>query len=353
VGGIAIITTSSIDIQVKQETVPGNPAHINVHLITPAAPGSRAGNRATATRWANRLRELGCRVRIFGSADRPGKSGKSPDLVLTLHAWRSHQAIRAWRSAFPDRPLILVLTGTDIYRFQFSHPDITLESLQAADALIGLHDCVHDDIPARFHSRLHIVHQSAEPLPSRAPAPGVRQFEVLVAGHLREEKDSLRSAYAARNLPTDSRLRVIQLGGAHSEAWAEAARAEMQRNPRYRWLGERPRWQVRRWMSRSRLMVISSRMEGGANVVSEACVAGLPILASDIPGNRGLLGEDYAGYFPVADTEALRARLLRAEAEPAFLETLRRQVCARAPLFQPGAERQGLARAIAACGIVL
>ncbi len=323
---------------------------LRVTLITPAAPGSRAGNRATATRWAGLLKELGCHVRVMEPGALPG-GGQPPDLVLALHAWRSHGAIRAWRQAYPDCPLVVVLTGTDVYRFQYSHPGMVQESFDLADALIGLHDCLGESVPARFHSRLHIVHQSARPLPPGAPTPAKRYFDVLVAGHLREEKDSLRSALAVRDIPPDSRLRVIQLGSAHSDDWARAAREEMAVNTRYLWLGDLPHWRVRRWMARARLMVISSRMEGGANVVSEACVAGLPTIASDIPGNRGLLGADYGGYFPVGDTGALRERLLRAEGDPAFVETLREQVLARAPLFHPDAERRALARVISACGL--
>ncbi|APE30321.1 glycosyl transferase family 1 [Halomonas aestuarii] len=323
-------------------------------LITPAGRGSHAGNRATATRWAGLLRELGCRVRVIGPEAAPAGcrfDGKSPDLVMALHAWRSHGAILACRQAFPGCPLVVVLTGTDVYRFQHSHPAAFLESLEAANALVGLHDGLDEDLPSRFLPRLHVVHQSALPLPPGAPRPSRRQLDVLVVGHLREEKDPLRAALAVRDLPEDSRLRVVQLGGAHDETWAQAAREEMAANPRYRWLGDLPRWRVRRWMARARLMVISSRMEGGANVVSEACVAGLPVLASDIPGNRGLLGADYAGYFPVADTAALGDLLRRAEAEPAFVEGLRRQVAARAPWFTPEAEREALARVLTACGL--
>ncbi|MCL7940431.1 TIGR04348 family glycosyltransferase [Halomonas sp. ATCH28] len=329
---------------------------LKVALISPAGRGSRAGNRATATRWAGLLRALGCQARVLGSeegAHRCRFAGKPPDLVMALHAWRSHAAIRACRDAFPNCPLVVVLTGTDVYRFQHSHPEMFLESLAAAEVLLGLHDGLAEDLPARFLPRLRVVHQSARPLPPGTPGPGYRYLDVLVAGHLREEKDPLRAALAVRELPADSRLRVMQLGGALGDAWAEAARDEMAVNPRYRWLGDLPRWRVRRWMARARLMVISSRMEGGANVVSEACVAGLPVLASNIPGNRGLLGDDYAGYFPVADTAALRDLLRRAEAEPAFLDRLRRQVLARAPRFRPEAEREGLARVIAACGLAL
>ncbi|RTR07231.1 TIGR04348 family glycosyltransferase [Halomonas nitroreducens] len=326
---------------------------MKVTLVTPAGRGSRAGNRTTATRWARRLRELGCRVRLAGPEEAPTSwrfGSRPPDLLFALHAWRSHAAIRACREAFAC-PVVVVLTGTDVYRFQHSHPEAFLDSLDAADVLVGLHDCLEEDLPTRFHPRLRIVHQSALPLPPRAPGPKERAFEVLVAGHLREEKDSLRAALAARDLPPTSRLRVVQLGSACSDDWARAARDEMARNPRFRWLGDLPRWRVRRWMARSRLMVISSRMEGGANVVSEACVAGLPVVASDIPGNRGLLGEAYPGYFPVTDTEALRACLLRAEREASFVETLRRHVAARALLFRPEAERDALAGVLAICGL--
>jgi len=322
-----------------------------VSLITPAGRGSRAGNRATANRWAGLLKDLGCRVQILGPDDPPG-SAAAPDLILVLHAWRCHVALLAWRQAFPQCPLALVLTGTDVYRFQYSHAGIVYESMSQADALIGLHDCLYEDIPERYHPRLHIVHQSALPLPPKAPAPSPSRFDVLVAGHLREEKDSLRAAYAVRDLPADSNICVIQMGSAHTPEWAEQAEAEMRRNNRYRWSGERPRWQVRQWMSKARLMVMSSRMEGGANVVSEACVAGLPIIASRIPGNRGLLGDDYAGYYPVEDTQALRDCLLRAEREPAYLEQLRKQVQARAPLFRPDAEREGLAKVMRSLGVL-
>lgn len=316
----------------------------HIALITPAAPGSRAGNRATASRWAGLLRPLGYRVSIHLSEDAP--TGRAPDLILALHAWRSHAAVLAWRRAHPDSPLVVVLTGTDVYRFQVSEPETVYASLDAADALIGLHDCLEEDLPERYWPKLHVVHQSAEPLPPGVPQAVRRTVDILVAGHLREEKDSLRAAMAVRDLPLDSRLRVVQLGGALSEDWAEAAEDEARRNPRYRWLGDQPRWRVRQWMGRARAMVISSRMEGGANVVSEACVAGLPIIASDIAGNRGLLGEDYVGYYPMGNTVALRECLLRIERDPVWRRRLRDQVMARAPLFQPEAEQRALGQII-------
>lgn len=314
---------------------------LNITLNTPAGPQSRAGNRATATRWARFLRELGHRVQV--ARDDPGERA---DVMIALHAWRSAEPIRAFAERHPARPLVVVLTGTDIYRFQHSDPDTTLASMDRAHALIGLHDRVADDLPERFRDRVHTVFQSAHPLPPSYPGPRRDRFDICVAGHLREEKDSLRAAYAVRELPRASRLRIVQAGQAHSPDWAEAAQAEAARNPRYQWLGEIPHWQVRRLMSRSRAMVMSSIMEGGANAVSEACVAGLTVIASDIPGNRGLLGDDHPAYYPARDTDALAALLRRAETEAGFLDAVRTNGDRQAALFYPAAERDGLDRVL-------
>ena len=88
-------------------------------------------------------------------------------------------------------------------------------------------------------------------------------------------------------------------------------------------------------------------MEGGANVVSEAAVAGLPVIASRIPGNVGLLGRGYPGYFPVGDEQALARLLRRAEENPGFLVRLERALATRARLFRPASERAMLKAALA------
>jgi putative glycosyltransferase (TIGR04348 family) len=307
---------------------------MKISLITPAPKDSRTGNRTTAVRWARLLRSLGHRVDLATRYD------DSPaDVMIALHAWRSAGSVRAWRTRYPQQPLIVGLGGTDIYRFQHSDPNVTLGSMRVADMLVGLHDLVSDAISEEMHGKLRVIYQSVTPLPRRLP-PLRDTFEVLVVGHLREEKDPLRTAQASRLLPVESQIRVVHLGMAHGEQWSAAAHAEMAENPRYQWRGEVPGWAVRRAMARAQLMVLSSIMEGGANVVSEALVAGVPVLASKIDGSVGLLGRDYPGYFPVGDTEALTVLLHRAETDVAFLAELRRHCAARAPLFEPAREQQ-------------
>lgn len=307
---------------------------MRIALVTPAPPRSRAGNRATAARWAKILRDLGHRVDV--SVAYPGHDC---DLMIALHAWRSAEAVRAFRAQFPRKPLVLALTGTDLYHFINTHPQTTLESIGLADRLVGLHDEVARVLPAESRDRLRIIYQSSRSGLKRQNSSR-RYFDICVAGHLRHEKDPLRAALAVRNLPADSRVRVLHFGKAHNQEFARAAELEEASNPRYRWFGEVPRWQLNRIYARARLMIISSRMEGGANVVSEAVSAGLPVLASYIDGNVGLLGRNYPGYFPVEDTDALTRLVARAETDAAYLVELTRACSSRANLFAPARERK-------------
>ena len=286
----------------------------------------------TASRWERLLRGLGHGVTVQTDWD-----GTPGDMMVAIHAWRSASSIVRFRQRFPGRPLVVALSGTDIYRFRHSHPEETLRSMEMADALVCLHDLVYRAIPEAHRKKLHVIHQSAAPL-TRSRRPSVRTFDVCVVGHLRDEKDPFRAAFAARSLPQQSRLRIIHLGKAHNDEWAAQASAEMELNSRYHWRGEVGAWQVRQEFLKTHALVHSSIMEGGANVVSEALVADVPVIASDIDGNVGLLGEDYPGYYPVRDTEALRTLLHRAETEPEYLQRLREHGSKRKHLFTPERE---------------
>jgi putative glycosyltransferase (TIGR04348 family) len=305
---------------------------MDITVVTPAAKGSRSGNRTTAARWAAILRRLGHQVRLALAYE-----GEQTDLLIALHAWRSAASVLRFRERHPQKPIVVGLGGTDIYRYLASDPETVLGSLDLADALVGLHDLVGAALPEHVRHKLTVIYQSAQPLVRCEKRR--RSFDVLVAAHLREEKDPLRTAAAARLLPAASRVRVIHFGRAYDARWTKRARAEMVENTRYRWVGEVPHWQVRRALAEAPVMVLSSVMEGGANVISEAVMAGVPVLASRIAGSVGLLGSDYTGYFAIGDTAALSQLIWRAEQESDFLAELGGYCAARTPLFHPARER--------------
>ena len=309
---------------------------VKVCLVTPAPPGSRKGNRITALRWARILRDLGQRVAVAEEY-----RGQRCDLLLALHALRSAPSVERYRSAHPGAPLIVALTGTDLYGTLHTHPEAR-RAVDLATRLIVLQPLGVAELPEAARSRARVIYQSA-PAPRQGAAPRRDRFEVCVLGHLRPVKDPFRTARAARLLPQASRLRVLHVGAALSPQMAEQARAEAADNPRYRWLGELPRGRALRVLGRSRLLVLTSELEGGANAISEALAASVPVLSSRIAGSVGLLGADYPGYFPVGDTAALARLLERAESDAGFYRALQEWCACLRPLVDPEREQQSWA----------
>jgi putative glycosyltransferase (TIGR04348 family) len=308
---------------------------MRIQIICPAPRGSRSGNRTTAVRWARLLRQSGHRV---GIAERYHE--QPCDVLIAMHARRSADAARRFHARYPGRPLIVALTGTDLYR-DIRHSRAAQRSLELATRLIVLQPLGRRELPRRFRRKTRVIYQSAVALRHR---PGRVQFDVCVIGHLRAVKDPLRVALAARRLPDASRIRVRHLGQALTAGLARRARGETRRNPRYHWLGNQPHRAVRSILARSHLLVLPSRLEGGANVISEAVAAAVPVVGSRIRGTCGLLGSRYPGLFPVGDTPALARLLWRAETDPRFYTRLARTCAARAHLFRPQRERRAWQR---------
>lgn len=306
-------------------------------IVSPAAARDNNGNWQTASRWARFLRG---RYVVDVGADFAG-TGRAPDLLIALHARRSAPAIAAFKSAYRYRPCVLVLTGTDLYRDIDSAPDARA-SLAAADALVVLQEAGRARLAPPLQAKTRVIYQSSPALRPIPPSPEPRHIDICMIGHLRPEKDPLTFMRAAA-LVRNPRLRLLHIGGALDPALLAAAQATEAATPRYRWLGPMPHAQTRQRLKRCRAMVIASRMEGGANVIIEAVTSGVPVLASRIDGNVGMLGSDYAGYFAVDDAEELARLIERCAVDAAFDALLRRQCAARAPLFAPQAEQAALA----------
>jgi putative glycosyltransferase (TIGR04348 family) len=306
---------------------------MNICLVTPAPPGSLKGNRVTAERWGGLLRELGHHVEIAVEY-----RDQDCDLLIALHAFKSYSSIRRFRNVRPSDALVVGLTGTDLYRDIHTRPS-AVESLVLATRLVLLQPLGRAVLPAAVQEKARVIYQSVRPPHLKDPIQG-DAFDVCVMGHLRPVKDPLRTALAARLLPAVSRIQVLHVGGALSEELAEDARAEEAQNRRYHWLGELPQGEALGVLSRCRLLSLTSESEGGANVISEAVALGVPVVASRIAGSIGLLGDDYPGYFPFADTQALADLLLRAETDADFCKSLRDPCDRLRPLFEPARERQ-------------
>lgn len=242
-------------------------------------------------------------------------------------------------------PLVLALTGTDVYN-DLRNDTNAQRALRWARRIIVLQPLAAAELPDPFQEKVRVIYQSA-----RSPAPSVvppkSYFRVLVLANMRPVKDPLRAAMAAHLLPPTSKVRVIHYGAALDPVLAEQAERETKSNPRYRWGGDVPHWQALRALARSHVLILSSEMEGGANVLSEAIAASVPVIASRIPGSVGILSPAYPRFFPVGDTEALAALVHRAETDRTFYAMLKNHIERLKPLVDPERERQAWANLLA------
>ena len=311
---------------------------MRIQLITPAPLRINNGNKITAIRWRRILSQLGHKVTLDQSYN------TNPcDILIALHARRSYESIHRFHKLHPERPLIVVLTGTDLYRDIRTNRDAQ-RALELATRIVPLQRMALAELPKRLHGKTRVIYQSAEPYHLKPPPWDSRHFKVCVIGHLRDEKDPLRAAMAVRGLPPESRIQVLHVGRALDADLEKKARSETRKNPRYRWVGELPHWKTRQILARSHLTIITSRMEGSSNVLSEAIASSVPVLAARISGLMGTLGEFYPGYFRVGDTGKLAALLTKAESDPAYYRLLKNRCRRLSSLVKPVREVQAWRR---------
>jgi putative glycosyltransferase (TIGR04348 family) len=316
--------------------------HMNIAIVMPDSAAARSGNQHTARRWAGFLRDLGHRVVVSTSWQ-----DSAADMLIALHARKSAASALAFHRQHPQKPLIVTLTGTDLYRD--IHDDAhARHSLEIASRLVVLQEQGRLELMPALRGKTRVIYQSAR-VALRQAAVKTR-FRIAVVGHLREEKDPFRTVQAITQLQSRRELEIVHIGAALNPSMRREAMGWMRRDERYRWLDSLPHHRALRWLASSHLLVVSSVMEGGANVICEAARIGVPVLASRVPGNIGMLGARYPGYFDLHDATALAAAIEDAATDVRCYRRLAQALRARRHLFAPAAERASLGKLIAGCG---
>lgn len=316
----------------------------SVVIVSPALADANNGNWRTARRWQQFLAGH-CPARIAKAW--PDAQAASDTIMLALHARRCAAQIAAWAQAHPGRGLAVVLTGTDLYQ-DIQSDAAAQRSLEVAQRLVVLQECGPEALPLRLRGKTRVIYQSTPALPPLAK--DARELRAVMVGHLRQVKAPQTLFAAARLLRGRADIRIRHIGDAAAEpALGDEARQTMRDCPGYEWLGPLPHEQTLEEIRRAHVLVHTSTLEGGAHVILEAVRCGTPVLASRVPGNVGMLGAGYEGYFPQGDAGAL-ARLLQALRAGQLADNpaahlpgrLAAQCALRAPLFEPAAERDAL-----------
>lgn len=301
----------------------------SVAIISPALASANNGNWHTARRWARCLAPH-ARVRIELEW-----TGADDDMMIALHARRSAASIARFAAVYPQRPLVLALTGTDLYR-DIRIDALAQQSLALATRLIVLQAEGLRELSPAMAAKAMMIYQSARSL--RPGRRSRRHFDLALVGHQRPEKDPLTAIRALRRLPPELPVRLFHIGAALDPGLAAEVAKLGAGDRRYYWLGALSQAATRQRIKRCHLLLLPSLMEGGANVLIEAVTSGVPVLGSDIPGNRGMLGSDYPGWFPAGDAEGLAALISRAVSDPGYYATLCRHCAERVSSFSSARE---------------
>ncbi|MFZ9723164.1 MAG: selenoneine biosynthesis selenosugar synthase SenB [Burkholderiaceae bacterium] len=311
-----------------------------VVIVTPALQKANNGNWRTAERWA---RFLSARyvVELVSHWSRSEKASRDPGLLIALHARRSAESIHAWSHTFPLKPVVTVLTGTDLY------PDIrkdllAMQSLTQSTALVVLQEQGISALPSEFQSKAAVIYQSGSAWKPREMKP--LPFTLRMVGHLRQEKSPETFMQLAQQFEQIQGIRFELVGGAIDPELGELASRLALQSRVFVWTGALSYRATRSRIRDAHLLVHPSRLEGGAHAILEAAMSGTPVLASRVPGNVGMLGSDYLGYFEHGNVEQLKQLVGECQRShqtgQGLYGLLLQQVHARCALFHPTHERK-------------
>ena len=286
------------------------------------------GNSVSTKRIVGILNESGYQAR--GSH---GFDGESADVLISLHSYKGTQAVDDFRRQFPGGKVIVLITGTDLY---VDLPEGRgISTLEKADVIVLPYEEARGEILKDFEDKLYVVPSSLT-IPEIEATPQSDQFVITIVGHLRPVKRPFLTIEAVAAHPEWGNIEVRQLGEALDEKSADTACDWEEKDTRYQWLGALPREESLAICAGSSLTVNSSRSEAAANAVLEAMTLGVPILASRIEGNIGLLGVDYPGYFEGNFLEPKLAEVITGEYDLSEWVTHAKK---RLPIFSRESER--------------
>ncbi len=264
-------------------------------VASPYPLNSLKGNSVTAKRTVDLLVAAGVDARASCGFD-----GDDADILIALHAVKGAGAVRDYRAAFPDGIVIVLITGTDLYQDLPAGAKGGRETLEASDAIVVVGEIMIKSLPPKIQEKAVVVPKSLDEITIPRMPSGSMTLSVI--GHLRPVKRPFMTIEAIARNP-HWRVEVNQVGEALTDECAAEAELWQEKDRRYRWLRGLPREESLRICAASDLTINTSELEGGPNAILEAMMIGVPVLASDIDGNRLLLGDDYPGYFQEGELE--------------------------------------------------
>ncbi len=207
------------------------------------------------------------------------------------------------------KKIVVSLLGSDMMkaRHSFLYRLITRITFRFADAVTAVSRKMAEEaiaIGAMPKKVRFIPYGTDEGFLDITPPPFKKPFNLLYIGNLIPLKRVDVAIKALFELPEYFRLFIVGDGPEMENLRALAFRLKV--HERVFFEGRKPHAQIPSYLSRSHALLLLSESEGRANVVLEALAAGVPVIASDIPGNRELIIDGENGIIvPVNDHKSV------------------------------------------------
>lgn len=260
--------------------------------------------------------------------------GDTAEVLIALHAVKGAQAVFDYREKFPEGRVIILITGTDLYESLPAGSEVGHRALREADRIVVVQKAAIERLPEEVRGKTVVIPASLDSIEIKAE-PASPPFAISVVGHPRPVKRPFLTIEAVAKHPEWADVEVWQIGEALDEGSFQEGQEWVKRDFRYRWFGGMVREEALRLCAKSSLTINSSILEGGANAVMEAMTMGVPVLASRIEGNVGILGEDYPGYFEEGELDEALEAIVDGRVD---LRVWVELATARLPLFSPETE---------------
>lgn len=238
------------------------------------------------------------------------------------------------------RPFICMATATGSlgelhYARQTRLATLRLKLLRRANFVIAQNPAQAIDLGSVFRP------ESVRTLPNPVDLPPTTSLDgrprVLFTGRFSKEKDLIKLMHAWSRVVEhrpDARLTLLGSGGSYRSVEAEL-RTLVASRPALSLSVDFPGWvpDVTPFLRSHDVFVLPSLSEGMSNALLEATAYGRIIVATDIPGNRAVLGGDYPLLVPPGDPIAMAEGIERAFDDDDLRERARAQLQTRVHRF--------------------
>ena len=255
--------------------------------------------------------------------------------VDVLHGnWSLPAVIAAVAGRVRGRPAIATLRGEDISRAEgsplFRWLLASCLALNERTVVVSesMRDHLHREFP-KYTARIEFVPNGVLSGEGVARSAFRSPLRLITVGSLihRKRLETLLQALAHPACPAETVLRVV--GDGPERGSLESTARSLALGSRVEFVGGVPPEQVAKHLCWADIFVFGSESEGRPNAVLEAMAEGMPILATDIPGVRELIGSGAGLLYPVGDSTTLAQAISTVSTDPQSAHTLGREAKAR------------------------